>query len=194
MKKVIGIAGYIASGKSVLLDFFRERGAICIDADEIVSGLYEKGRDGYLKILNFYGENFLDEKGRVDRQKITDEIFNDVNKIKILNNMIHPLVCNEISGMIHRMKEDLVFIEASYFEGKYLGGLVDEIIWVNCDKEIIAERVEKNYRFKHEELENILRMQSKPDKIKYTISNNGKISEFLVQAEELWKKLLIEKH
>lgn len=194
MKKVIGIAGYIASGKSLLLDFFREKGAICIDADEVVSGLYEKGRDGYLKIINFYGDNFLDEKGRVDRQKITDEIFNDVNKIKILNNMIHPLVCNEISGMVHKIKEDMIFIEASYFEEKFIGGLVDEIIWVDCDMETIKERVEKDYRFEPGELENILKMQSRPEKIKYTISNNGKISEFVSKAEELWKKLLIEKH
>ena len=194
MKKIIGIGGFIASGKSILLDFFREKGAICIDADEVVSGLYDKGRDGYVKMVNFYGEKFLDENGRINRQKIIDEIFNDKNKIQILNNMIHPLVYNEINKLIHGVKEDLIFIEASYFEKERLGGLIDELIWIDCDIEKIKERVSKNYSFKPLELENILSMQKRPEIIKYRLSNNGNIKEFLSQAEGVWEKLLIEKH
>src|SRR5579883_2532813 len=97
---VLGIAGYIGSGKTTVGRIFEELGAEFIDADKVVDELYQKGEDGYRKILSFFGEEYFKKNGELNRKKLAQAVFGDPKKLRILHDLIHPLVTNLIQKKI----------------------------------------------------------------------------------------------
>lgn len=136
---IIGITGKIASGKSRLMKEYEERGFYCIDADKIVHDLYRKGSAGAKVIAVVFGEKFLDKDGNVDRMKLRDVVFMDEAKLKLLNDVIHPLVYAEISDLLKKNEGKNIAIEATYFDPNFLGDFVDEVVRVERPKEEIIK-------------------------------------------------------
>ncbi|MBU0668023.1 dephospho-CoA kinase [Patescibacteria group bacterium] len=184
-KKVYGIAGYIGSGKSMAGAYFKALGADFIDADEVVDGLYQKGEAGYEKIVQYFGDRFLRKDGSLDRKKIARFIFNDANKLKIINNLIHPLVTLEIKKRINASKAEVVFIEAICFLPTQIGALVDKILWIDCGKKILKERVEKSGGLM---FEIIYKSQKKPGEINEVVENVVDKATFRRALKKVWDK------
>ena len=109
---ILWVSGKIASGKSEVLKVFEEEGFFCIDADKIVHEFYEPGGLGALKVLELFGEEFLDEEGAVNRTKLRDLVFFDTEALGRLNESIHPLVFDEIQKRLP--KEGDIAIEAAF--------------------------------------------------------------------------------
>lgn len=68
MTKIIGITGGIASGKSTVVAEIRKQGYQVIDADQVVHELQEKGGKLYQTLVEWLGNNILQENGELDRQ------------------------------------------------------------------------------------------------------------------------------
>ncbi len=187
---VLGIGGYVGSGKSLAGKFFETKGALFLDADQLVHELYRPLQEGHRKLVNYFGERFLRKDGQVDRAKLGKFVFNDVNKLKILNNLMHPLVANEVQKRLDASHEKVVVIEASYFEEKYLGRFVDALLWIECPENTLRERVLGRSGMSEEYFKNILKTQVRPEKVDYVIDNNGSIEKFYIQLEHLWQKLI----
>ena len=69
-KKIIGITGGIASGKSTVCNYIRTLGYPVIDSDAIARELSQKGNSLYDAILSSFGVEYLDAKGEIDRHKL----------------------------------------------------------------------------------------------------------------------------
>lgn len=175
---VLGVAGYIGSGKSLAGHFFEKHGAKFIEADKVVDDLYRIGQPGYLKIANFFGEEFLRKNREINRKKLAKFVFADVNKLKILNNLIHPLVADAIHKIIDACPLDLIVIEAVYFEEKFLGRFVDKILWIESSRNILLERSLTKPGMTVELFNRILKCQTRPADIDFVIDNNGSVEEF----------------
>ena len=118
-KFILGVCGYIGSGKSEVLSVLEDEGWFVIDADKVVHDLYKPDASGQRKISDFFGNEFLRSDGSVNRSKLRKVVFEDVKKLKILNALIHPLVFSEIGRILDGVENDRVAIEAVYFEEKY---------------------------------------------------------------------------
>ena len=81
MKKIIGLTGSIASGKSTVSNILKDMGYLVVDCDDINHRLLKKARPGYNAVLEEFGEEILDEHGQIDRKKLGKLVFND-NKLK----------------------------------------------------------------------------------------------------------------
>ena len=92
MKKVIGITGGIASGKSTVCNILIELGYPVIDSDIISKRLSQKGNSCYYAIVNNFGDDILLSDGNIDRKKLGNIIFNNKDKKELLNNVTHPLI------------------------------------------------------------------------------------------------------
>jgi len=108
-KKVIVITGPIGSGKSKVLSIINRLGYNTVDLDS-VSGeilLSEESKD-------FLSNNFPSSliNGGVSRESIAEIVFNDKNKLKILENFIHPKVLIKLNDIIKK-NEDITFVEVS---------------------------------------------------------------------------------
>lgn len=188
MKKVIGIAGYIGAGKTEAGRYFEQLGAHFIDADDVVDDLYQKGRAGYRKMVNFFGDEFLGKDDELDREKIARFVFRDRHKLEILNNLVHPLVASEVQKRIDASDKTLIVVEATYFKPRHLGRLVDEIVWIDAKKEVLKQRVLPRPGMDEALFSMIYRSQSQPQQVTITVENNDDLPSFRAKLKKIWEK------
>ncbi len=190
MKKiVIGISGFIGSGKSTIAHIFESLGAYRIDADEVVDQIYQPNQPGYKKILEFFGEEYFKKNGELNRKKLAKNIFDDPKKLRILHSLIHPLVTTEIQKIIDKCKNPFIIIEATYFEKKQLKQLISKIIWIECPKNILEQRVQQERAMDKKLFEKIIFYQKKPEEIDYIIENSKTIDELTEKVTKLFQKI-----
>lgn len=88
----LALTGGIGSGKSTVAAFFAERGATIIDADAISRALMEPGQKVLAEVVDTFGEDLVDETGRLDRAALANIVFNDNGARERLNSIVHPAV------------------------------------------------------------------------------------------------------
>ena len=87
---VIGLTGGIGTGKSVVAEILRERGALILDADRVGHEVYLPGRPAYEDIVAEFGQDVVAEDGTIDRKKLGPIVFGDPSKLARLNAITHP--------------------------------------------------------------------------------------------------------
>ena len=97
---IAGLTGGIASGKSTVSGFLADAGARIIDADKIARIVVEPGAPAYDDILSFFGSAILQPDGQIDRERLGDIIFNDPDKKRRLNAIVHPRVFEQSAQRI----------------------------------------------------------------------------------------------
>ena len=88
----IGLTGGIGSGKSTVARRFAELGALVIDADALAREVVEPGTDGLAAVVAEFGEQVLDDDGRLDRPALAGLVFGDEAARGRLNAIVHPRV------------------------------------------------------------------------------------------------------
>ena len=91
----VAITGSIGAGKTEALRSFARHGAAVVSSDEIVHHLLatdDAVRDALVERL---GEGILGDDGRPDRQRIAQVVFRDRDKLRFLEELLHPLVSRE---------------------------------------------------------------------------------------------------
>ena len=91
----LALTGGIGSGKSTVAELFAAHGATIIDADAISRSLMEPGQQVLADVVATFGDNLLDESGRLNRQALADIVFNDDDARNRLNALVHPAVREE---------------------------------------------------------------------------------------------------
>lgn len=101
--KIIGITGGVGSGKSEVLRYLEEKyGAVVCEADLVAKNLQKKGTICYNKIVEHFGEDILDENGRIDRPHLARIVFKDDEELHVLNAIVHPAVKENIRRKIRQ--------------------------------------------------------------------------------------------
>lgn len=88
----IGLTGGIATGKSTVSSMLKEKGFTIIDADVAARAVVEPGQPALDQIVRAFGPGILTEAGRLHRQKMGSIVFQDEDKRKQLNEIVHPAV------------------------------------------------------------------------------------------------------
>jgi dephospho-CoA kinase len=109
---VIGLTGNIASGKSVVLQYLANLGALTIDADLMAQETYLPDNPAYEPILARFGSDLTFSDGQINRSKLGRIVFRDPAALAELEAIIHPLVTHKILNLIETTQRDVVAIEA----------------------------------------------------------------------------------
>ena len=86
---VAGLTGVIASGKSTVSTKLAQLGAKLIDFDRIARQVVEPGKPAFNDVVKFFGTQVCQEDGTLDRKKMSDIVFKDMEKRKKTGG-IHP--------------------------------------------------------------------------------------------------------
>ncbi|CAH0167259.1 MULTISPECIES: dephospho-CoA kinase [unclassified Microbacterium] len=89
---LIALTGGIASGKSTIARRLQERGAIVVDADQIVRDVQQPGSPVLAEIASAFGDGIVAADGSLDRASLGDRVFGDAEALKRLNAIVHPAV------------------------------------------------------------------------------------------------------
>jgi dephospho-CoA kinase len=175
--KIIGLTGGIGSGKSTVLELFKILGVKTYSADESAKKLVNT--DPYLinLIKSSFGENIYD-KGQLNSKKLSDIVFENKEKLKLLNSIIHPAVAKDFKLFLNSNNEDYIVKEAAIiFETKSENNY-DKIILIQSPLEIRIERVINRDNISREEVMKRINNQLDEnliiDKCDYVISNENK--------------------
>ena len=174
--KIIGLTGGIGSGKSTVLELFKILGVKTYSADESAKKLVNT--DPYLinLIKSSFGENIYD-KGQLNSKKLSDIVFEDKEKLKLLNSIIHPAVAKDFKLFLNSNNEDYIVKEAAIiFETKSENNY-DKIILIQSPLEIRIERVINRDNINREEVMKRINNQLDEnliiDKCDYVITNEN---------------------
>jgi dephospho-CoA kinase len=96
--RTVALTGGIATGKSYVLERFRQLGAACLDADELAHGATGAGTEASHAIAERFGREVLDPTGAVDRRKLGPVVFADAAARRDLEAIVHPAVYRAIAA------------------------------------------------------------------------------------------------
>ncbi len=148
---VVGLTGNYGSGKSHILNLFKEMGAFTINSDEIIRELL-KEEDIKKEIRELLGDEVFTENGEVDRKAIADLIFKDAYLRIKLEDIIHPRVFKEIERLISTLEgKRVVIIEVPVLFERGYQNRFDKIITVYGDETTIINRL-KDKGIREEEI------------------------------------------
>ncbi|WP_027410192.1 dephospho-CoA kinase [Anoxybacteroides tepidamans] len=146
MALTIGLTGGIASGKSTVSRMLKEYGIPVVDADVIAREVVNVGEEAYRQIVEVFGNDILQENGEIDRAKLGSIVFNNEEKRKQLNAIVHPAVRKTMMAQresyIQSGAKTVVLDIPLLFESN-LTHLVDKVIVVYVDEAIQLERLMK---------------------------------------------------
>lgn len=138
--KIIGLTGGIGSGKSTVLELFKILGVKTYSADESAKKLVNTDPNLINLIKSSFGNNIYD-KGLLNTRKLSKIVFEDTEKLKLLNSIIHPAVARDFKLFLNSINEDYIVKEAAIiFETKSENNY-DKIIFIQSPLEIRIERV-----------------------------------------------------
>lgn len=93
---IIGLTGGIATGKSTVLNVFKDLGCQVVDADQIAREVVEPYKAAWKAIVSNFGRDILLPSDEIDREKLGKIVFGDEAKRKILNQCTHPAIFKSI--------------------------------------------------------------------------------------------------
>jgi dephospho-CoA kinase len=97
MKKV-ALTGGIATGKSYVLERFRNLGVAIIDADRLAREVVRRGTPGSAAVVRRFGAEYLGPDGDIDRRRLANLVFGDPDARRDLEAIVHPLVYEGIAS------------------------------------------------------------------------------------------------
>lgn len=97
---LVGLTGGIGSGKSTVGRALVERGAVLVDADEIVHRLQSPGTNVFAEMVERFGDGIVAEDGSLDRAAVAAIVFNDADALADLGSIVHPRVHEEIERRV----------------------------------------------------------------------------------------------
>lgn len=186
---VIGLTGGIGSGKTTVTKLFSEYGVPIIDADLIAREMTEAPKIAWQKIKDYFGPEVLNKDSSLNRQKLRDLIFNDPQKRNWLEQLLHPLIRQEIENKIQELNVPycIVAIPLLVETGPY--PFISRILVVDTSLETQIERLQKRDQAKAEDLLKIIKTQSRREEriaaAQDLIENNGRFDDLQQKIKEL---------
>ena len=192
--RVIGITGGVGAGKSVILNYLKEKYPCeILVADDIGNEVKMPGGRCYEAFIELVGHEIVKEDGTIDRAKAAEIIFADDALLDEVNALIHPAVKEEVHERTAKARAEgavqFVFIEAALLiEAGYVPEL-DELWYVCAGEKLRAKRLMEARGYSTERIEGIMEQQLKDEEFrKYAdrvIINDGTIEELKEQIDKI---------
>lgn len=141
---LIGLTGGIASGKSTVVNLFKQKGMPSIDVDSIARKIVEPGSLAWKEIINHFGDGIILSSGQIDRKKLGNIIFNDPEKRKKLDEITHSKIIDEM------------MIRANYLLTQNVHVIVDIPLLFETNAEAYFDLLVVVYTDKKDQLERLI--------------------------------------
>lgn len=175
----VGITGGIGSGKSTICRIFQSIGIPVYYADDKAKYLMKTDANLISKIKDLLGNDVYDNENNLNTKRIAEIVFNDKEKLKQLNSIVHPAVgidANnwqkemEKQGYHYTLKEAALLFESGSYKQ------LDKIIVVDAPEKLRIQRVMKRDQVSEHEVYNRIKNQWPQDK-------KNKLADFIINND-----------
>ena len=187
------ITGSIASGKSTVVNLLKEQGFSVIDADLIA---HEQLEICKCEIVKAFGEQILDETGKIDRKKLGAIVFNEPKKLKNLEQILHPKIKAEIffkASQFERLGEIYFADIPLFFEKKERYAEFKNVAVIYAPKELLLSRLMSRNALSLEDakarVELQMNIEQKREMAKFVIDNSNDRENLKLELEKFLKQI-----
>lgn len=173
MTKIIGLTGGIGSGKTMVAQYIQSQGIPVYIADEEAKKVMNTP-EVVAEVAKTFGNDVI-ENGSVNRQKLAQLVFNSPEKLKQLNEIIHPRVKQDFDNWVEKhhnfpfvVKEAAILFESGSYQ------FCDKIITVTAPLTVRLQRVMERDSVTRDQV--LARMQNQWDDEKKVA-----LSDFVIQ-------------
>jgi len=136
----VGITGNMGSGKSTVAKIFSVLKIPVYHADDEAKKFLDTP-EVMARLQATFGSSVVKDN-RVDRKALAGIVFNDDQKLKELNNIIHPLVkedyhrwCENHKDFPYTLQEAAILVESGFYR------LMDKVIVVSAPEDVRISRI-----------------------------------------------------
>ncbi len=191
MGKIIGITGGIASGKSTVTNFLRQKGFEVVDADALVHQLQKPGGRLYQILVEHFGEKVLLEDGKLNRPLLASLIFSNSEEREWSKETQGKIIREELGSLRDKLAqtEDVFFMDIPLLFEQDYASWFDETWLVYVRRDTQLDRLMNRDQLSKESAETRLASQWPLEEKKkfatYILDNNGSREQLLSQVVTL---------
>jgi len=194
---LLGVTGSIATGKTTVAGMLEELGARTIDFDVLSRVVVEPDKPAWQDIVAFFGEQILAEDRSLDRTKLREIVFQDLEKKKKLESFQHPRIFEEFIKRVEQFagEDPNAIIQAvvPLLIEVNMQSMFHNILMVYASEDEQKKRLMKRDAVSEEMAMNMIRSQLPVDEKKgycdLVIDNSGSPEQTRKQVAKLWQKL-----
>ena len=191
---LVGLTGGIGAGKSTVSTGLVARGAVLVDADAVTRELQRAGQPMLAELAAHFGDDVLTAAGELDRATLAGLVFNDPERLKELNKLVHPPINREIARrtLAHRATDRVVLLDIPLLvEGGDRRYNTAANIVVDTPVDVAVERLVTHRGMSEADARARMARQvtreerlAKADRV---IDNGGPTAALDAQLDELWR-------
>ena len=197
MGKIIGITGGIASGKSTVTEFLRQKGFQVIDADAVVHQLQKPSGRLYQVLVEHFGEKILLENGELNRPLLASLIFSNPEEQEWSKRTQGEIIREELVALRNQFAqtEALFFMDIPLLFEQNYAAWFDETWLVYVNRDVQLERLMKRDQISREAAESRLNSQwpleRKISLASHSLDNNGNQEQLIAQVVQLLEEMCL---
>ena len=197
MGKIIGITGGIASGKSTVTEFLRQKGFQVVDADAVVHQLQKPGGRLYQVLVEHFGEKVLLENGELNRLLLASLIFSNPEEQEWSKRTQGEIIREELAALRNQFAqtEALFFMDIPLLFEQNYASWFDETWLVYVNRDCQLERLMKRDQISKEAAESRLNSQwpleRKISLASHSLDNNGNQEQLIAQVVQLLEEMCL---
>ena len=191
MGKIIGITGGIASGKSTVTNFLRQKGFQVVDADVVVHQLQKPGGRLYQLLVHHFGQEIILENGELNRPLLASLIFSNPEEQEWSKQTQGEIIRDELAALRDQLAqtETIFFMDIPLLFEQDYSAWFDETWLVYVDRDVQVERFMKRDYLSMEVAESRLAAQwpleEKKKLASHILDNNGSRDQLVAQVVKL---------
>jgi dephospho-CoA kinase len=156
----IGLTGGIGSGKTTVARTFEVLGIPIYYADDAAKKLMNESEDLKNSIIKAFGTNAY-FNNKLNREFLSNVVFNDIEKLNVLNSIVHPATINDAINWFKNQNSFYVIKEAALI---FESGSQKELDFVIGIKSPVEFRIQRAMSRDHISAEQVqLRMNKQMD-------------------------------
>ena len=196
-RKLIGLTGGIAAGKTAVANRLAELGAEIIDTDLISREVVGPGTPALAQIAAHFGPEVIAEDGTLNRAVVREKVFANPSERKWLEALLHPVIRQTALDRAQRSQARLaVLVVPLLFEsGQYQQTDLNLVVDVPVD--VQRQRVLARDAVSEDQVEQILSAQmsraARLEKADRVIENSGTLEQLFAQVDSLYAELVAER-
>ena len=191
MGKIIGITGGIASGKSTVTNFLRQKGFQVVDADAVVHQLQKPGGRLYQVLVQHFGQEIILGNGELNRPLLASLIFSNPEEREWSKQTQGEIIREELAALREQLAqtETIFFMDIPLLFEQDYSAWFDETWLVYVDRDVQVDRFMKRDHLSMEVAESRLAAQwsleEKKKLASHILDNNGSRDQLVTQVVKL---------
>jgi dephospho-CoA kinase len=195
-KFILGLTGGIGSGKTTVTNLFVALGIDVVDADIVAREVVAIGSLGLNAIAEHFGQSILLANGELDRAALRQQIFDNPEQRRWLNNLLHPLIRQKMFADLEKTTSAYAILIAPLLFENELDKQMSKNLVVDIAPELQLQRTSKRDNQDTAQIAKIVASQMSREqrlsKTDYIIENNSDLAHLRQAVDKLHQAILVQ--